>query len=182
MSSSALSRQDVASTRLYRAVWRWHFYANFKKFTFAAALTLAALYGVTKSQAHQSSIGDLVIEHAWSRETKATDDVAAGFMNIVNNGPDADTLISVTATISDKVQLHNMRMNGDRMEMFEMADGIEIPADATVQLKPKSLHVMFFKIKDHPKQGDEFHGTLTFKKAGTVDVEFMVESPDAGME
>ena len=178
MSSSVLPQQDVAATRPYRAVWR--FFAGL--FVIPFLIMLASLYGVTESQAHQSSIGDLVIEHAWSRETKATDEVAAGFMNIINNGPEADTLISVTATISDKIQLHNMQMNGDKMEMFEMVNGIEIPAGATVQLKPKSLHVMFFKIKDHPKQGDEFQGTLTFKKAGTVDVEFMVEPPDAGME
>ena len=41
---------------------------------------------------------------------------------------------------------------------------------------------MFMNIKAHPKMGDEFKGTLTFEKAGTVEVDFAVEAADAGME
>ncbi|MGB8315481.1 MAG: copper chaperone PCu(A)C [Aestuariivirga sp.] len=153
-----------------------------KELTFATALTAAALYNMAPAEAHHAMIGDLMIEHPWSRETTANADVAAGFMSITNNGKEDDKLIKATAEISDTVQLHSMKIENDVMTMFEMKDGIVIPAGQTVDLKPKSLHVMFMNIKAHPKMGDEFKGTLTFEKAGTVEVEFAVEAADAGME
>lgn len=153
-----------------------------KELAFASALTLGAILSIGSSKAHESTIGDLVIEHAWSRQTKATDKVAAGFMKITNQGKQDDKLIKATAEISDKVQLHNMKMENDVMKMFEMKDGIVIPAGQTVTLMPMSLHVMFFDIKAHPKKGEVFKGILTFEKAGVVDVEFEVEAADAGMQ
>ena len=153
-----------------------------KEITFAVALTVASLYNITVGNAHQVTFGNLLIMHPWSRETTANATVPAGFMSIRNNGAEDARLVAATAAISDTVKLHNMTMNGDVMEMVELKDGIVIPAGKTVELKPKSLHVMFLNIKSHPKLGDEFTGTLTFEKAGTVDVDFEIEAADAGME
>jgi periplasmic copper chaperone A len=74
-----------------------------KEITFATALTVSSLFTMEPVEAHQITIGNLVIDDPWSRETTGNAEVAAGFMNIVNNGTEADTLISVTATISDKM-------------------------------------------------------------------------------
>jgi periplasmic copper chaperone A len=35
------------------------------------------------------------------------------------------------------------------------------------------------QLKTPPKEGDSFKGTLTFEKAGTVDVEYDVAAPGA---
>lgn len=158
------------------------FTPTYKALVFAATFTLAFSCGITAGFAHHVTFGNLMIMHPWSRETTANATVAAGFMSITNNGAEDDRLVAATAVISDKVQLHNMTMNGDVMEMQELKDGIVIPAGKTVELKPKSLHIMFLNIKSHPKLGDEFKGTLTFEKAGTVDVDFEIEAADAGME
>ncbi len=153
-----------------------------KEAAFAAALTLSSLYLIATGQAHGATLGNLVIEHPWSRETAAAADVGAGFMTITNNGAEDDRLIGATAEISGMVQLHNMKMENDLMTMFEMTEGIAVPAGQTIELKPKSLHVMFMGLTAHPRMGDAFKGTLTFEKAGTVAVEFAVEAADAGMQ
>ena len=72
-------------------------------------------------------------------------------MKITNAGAADDKLISATAEIAPMVQLHDMKMDGDVMKMFEVEGGIPIPAGATVELKPKSLHIMFMQM---PKQPD----------------------------
>jgi copper(I)-binding protein len=36
-------------------------------------------------------------------------------------------------------------------------------------------------LKERPVEGTAFEGTLTFEKAGTVNVVYEVEAPDAGM-
>ena len=72
-----------------------------KEIAFAAALTAASFCTMVPAESHHAMIGDLMIEHPWSRETTANADVAAGFMSITNNGTEDDELIKATAKISD---------------------------------------------------------------------------------
>jgi copper(I)-binding protein len=155
-----------------------------RSYTRRRALALAVGLGVvslmpaawpTPALAHEIKAGDLLIVHPWSRQTPANAKVAAGFLKIVNNGTTEDRLLSATAEIADSVQLHEMKMVGDVMEMAEVAGGIPIPPGATVELKPKSLHIMFIGLKSAPMPGSVFKGTLTFEKAGTVNVDFEVQ-------
>ena len=148
---------------------------HLKEIAFATALSLGALFTINEGHAEDLKLGDLVIHHTWSPETPAAAPVAAGFLEITNNGKADDTLLKVTAEISDTVQLHEMSMKGDVMKMAELKDGVPIPAGKTVELKPMALHIMFLKLKSHPKLGDHFKGTLTFKNAGTINVDFAVE-------
>ncbi len=152
-----------------------------KEIAFASALTMAAAFNLGSAQAHEVKFGNLVIHHPWSRQSPAAADVAAGFMTITNNGKDDDRLVKATAEISKTTQIHDMKMVGDVMKMEELPDGIVIPAGATVKLKPKSLHIMFMGLKQQVMEGEEFTGTLTFEKAGTVTVDYEVAAPGGDM-
>ncbi|MFN4144145.1 copper chaperone PCu(A)C [Aestuariivirga sp.] len=153
----------------------------FKEIAFATALTLASVFAATAGEAHEVKAGDLVIGHPWSRQSPMAANVAAGFLVITNTGMEDDRLVKATAEISPTVQLHDMKMEGDVMKMVEIPEGIPIPAGATVELKPRSLHIMFMDLAAPPQQGQLFKGTLTFEKAGTVEVEFEVLAPGAVM-
>lgn len=148
---------------------------------FAATLSVAALLPGAASQAHETKIGTLVIEHAWARPSPMVAKAAAGFMKISNTGTEDDRLLRATSTITRNVQLHDMKMEGDVMKMFELTGGIVIPAGQTVELKPKSLHVMFQDIGELPVEGTYFKGTLVFEKAGTTEIEYEITSPDEGL-
>lgn len=147
-----------------------------KGIVFASALTLASFIEPTHVSAHETKIGDLVIERMWAKQSPMKAEVAAGFMVITNNGTVDDRLTKATAEIAPVVQLHNMKMEGDVMKMFELTEGIIVPAGKSVELKPMSLHVMFMDLKTAPVEGQIFKGTLTFEKAGTVEVEYEVSS------
>lgn len=153
-----------------------------KEIIFASALTLASLIAMPDAFAHEIKIGNLVISHPWSRQSPMGADVSAGFMKITNTGAEDDTLVSATADIAPMVQLHDMKMEGDVMKMFEVEGGIAIPAGKTVELKPKSLHIMFMKVAKQPVVNTMFKGTLTFEKAGKVDVEYEVVDANATMD
>lgn len=153
----------------------------FKEVAFAAALTLGALFSFADADAHEIKVGHLVIGHPWSRQSPMGADVAAGFMTITNTGTEEDRLLKATAAITPNVQLHEMKMDGDVMKMAEITGGIAIPPGATVQLKPMSLHIMFMDLKAPVTEGDAIAGTLTFEKAGTVDIDYDVMAPNTGM-
>jgi copper(I)-binding protein len=154
---------------------------RFKEIAFASALTIAAVLDLADARAHEIKVGDLVIHHPWARQSPMGANVAAGFMTITNTGKDDDRLVEADADISTMVQIHTMTMEGDIMKMAELPDGIAIPAGATVELKPRSLHIMFMGLKSPLKEGESFNGTLTFEKAGTVTIEYEVMPPTAGM-
>lgn len=78
-----------------------------------------------------TGLGDLLINHPWTRATPKAADVAAGFMKITNRGGELDRLIGVASTISDVSQIHTMVTENDVMKMQEIKDGPEIPAGAT---------------------------------------------------
>jgi periplasmic copper chaperone A len=152
-----------------------------KEIAFASALSLAALFSLADAQAHEIKLGNLVIHHPWSRQSPAAADVAAGFMTITNNGKEDDRLVGATSAVSSSAQIHDMKMVGDVMKMEELPDGVVIPAGGTVKLKPKSLHIMFVGLKQQVMEGEEFTGTLTFEKAGTVTVDYEVAAPGGDM-
>ncbi|MBB3560491.1 copper(I)-binding protein [Rhizobium sp. BK512] len=96
--------------------------------------------------------------------------VGGGGFTVKNNGATEDRLVSVTSPTSGEVQIHEMAMQDNVMKMRQLKDGIAIPAGKTVELSPGNLHLMFQKVKTPFKQGDKVPVTLTFEKAGKVDL------------
>jgi copper(I)-binding protein len=105
--------------------------------------------------------------------------VAAGFMSITNTGGEADRLVSVDSPIAKTSQIHSMTVENDVMKMQELPEGLEIPAGATIELKPKSYHLMFMQLQQPLKAGDLVEVELMFEKAGAVTIQFAVEPADA---
>ena len=144
-------------------------------------LILAFLgFGVTAAAAHEFKIGDLEIVHPWARVTLKGSTVADGFMKIINHGSTPDRLLSVTVEFAKTGQIHDMKIDGDVMKMQELTDGLEIPAGATVELKPKALHMMFIGVNQELLPDTMMNGELTFEKARKVKVEFMIEPAGTG--
>lgn len=124
-------------------------------------------------------LGPINISLPFSRATLPNAPVGGGFLTIENTGAEADRLVSVASPVSGSVQLHEMAMDGDVMKMRHLQDGIEIPAGETVTLSPGGLHIMFMGLAQAFVEGEAVPVTLTFEKAGTIDMELPVMSPAA---
>jgi copper(I)-binding protein len=125
--------------------------------------------------AHEFKVGDLEIEHPWSRETPVGARVAGGYFTVKNNGASADRLVAVTSEVSAKAEVHQMAVSDGVMTMRRVDGGLEIPAGGTVALESGGYHLMFIDLKRQPRKGESFPATLTFEKAGSVTVDFAVE-------
>jgi copper(I)-binding protein len=139
------------------------------------ALALGAAIIAFAANAHSVSKGDLAIGHPWARETAAGQTAGGGFLTITNKGKTADRLTGGTTAAAAQVQIHTMSMDGGIMRMRPLKDGLAIPAGGTATLKPGSFHIMFVGLKRPFKQGEMIPVTLTFARAGKVDVQFKVE-------
>lgn len=145
-----------------------------------AALALGVMLPLSipmaPASAHEYKLGELEIGHPWSRETPAGAKVAGGYLTVTNHGKEADRLIAVSSDISEKGEIHEMAVNDGVMTMRQLPDGLEVAPGEKVELKPGAYHLMFMGLKAQPKKGERFAGTLTFEKAGKVDVEFAVDA------
>ena len=140
---------------------------------FVPALLLALL--ATGAQAHDYQIGPIAIDHPWTRATPKNAPVAGGYLKITNTGATPDRLVGGATEVAKRFELHEMKMDDGVMKMRELKDGLEIPAGTTVELKPGSYHIMMMSLSRPLTKGDKVKGSLTFEKAGKVDVEFAVE-------
>ena len=131
---------------------------------------------VTGAQAHDFKLGPLEIKHPWTRATPKSATVAGGYLKINNTGSTSDRLTGGSAEVARKFEVHEMSMDGGVMKMRELKNGIEIPPGATVELKPGSYHIMMMNLSRPLAKGDKIKGSLTFEKAGKVDLEFTVEA------
>lgn len=135
----------------------------------AVAVLLTALQPVL---AHDTK--PVQVEQPWARATPPGAKVAGAFAVIENHAATPDRLVSATATVAGRVEIHEMAVTDGVMTMRPLADGLPVPADGSVELKPGSYHLMLMELTGPLKEGEAFAGTLTFEKAGTVPVEFVV--------
>lgn len=141
------------------------------------AFTLLLLFALTQPLwAHGFKLGDMEIGHPWSRETPDGAKVAAGYLFVKNTGATDDKLIAVSSPISEKAEFHEMSVNADGVMTMRELKEIVISAGGEIALKPGGFHIMFVGLKAPTKEGVKFPGTLTFEKAGKVDVEFAVDA------
>ena len=130
------------------------------------------------AHAHSYKIGAIDIGHPYARATAPGQPTGGGFLKLTNKGGAADRLVSASAAVSSRVELHSMKMEGDVMRMRQV-DAVDVPAGETVELKPGGLHIMFVDLKAPLKAGDSFPMTLKFERAGEVTVDVKVEKVKA---
>ena len=147
----------------------------------ARRLFLAAAVSVLvlPAMAQDYKIGSLEITTPWSRATPPSARTGGGFMTITNKGTTADRLVTARSSVSDKVEIHEVQMDGSVMRMRELAKGLEIPPGATVMLKPGGYHIMFMELKAPFAKDAKVPLTLVFEKAGSLDVQLNVEAMGA---
>ncbi|OLP61690.1 hypothetical protein BJF93_08810 [Xaviernesmea oryzae] len=152
--------------------------AAFAALAFAAG-GLTGTVMVTPAFAHHFELGDLLIEHPYARAMLPGAKVGGGYLAVVNKGTAADRLLGATSPAAQSVQIHEMKMDGGVMQMREIKDGLPVAAGGKLELKPGGYHLMFVNPKTPFKEGEMVKATLSFEKAGTVEVEFLV-GPAAG--
>lgn len=148
---------------------------------FAVALAASPALPGSPALAGDVKAGDLMLENPFSRATPPMARTGAGYLTIRNHGAESDRLVAVSCDCADASEVHEMTMENNVMRMRELPDGLPIPAGGTAELKPGGYHLMFIGLKAPFVEGETVEATLTFEKAGSVDVIFDV-GPLGGMK
>lgn len=137
-------------------------------------LVAVAMFSTGAAFAQDYSVGSISIEHPWSRATVAGIPNGAAYFVLKNSGDADDRLLSASASVANKVELHTHLKDGEVMRMRQV-DDIAIPAGGSAALQPGGMHVMLMGLKAPLEQGSSFPLTLVFEKAGSVTIDVIVD-------
>jgi copper(I)-binding protein len=137
------------------------------------ALTLALVVGAAHALAQEFKAGDIVISTPWARATPKGAEVGGAYLTIQNKGATPDRLTGGSADFAT-VEIHEMKSENGVMEMREVTGGLAIPAHGSVGLAPGGYHLMLTHLAHPLTKGDTVKATLSFERAGPVEVEFKV--------
>lgn len=168
----------LGAARVTLNTYPFNRFRSFEERTGVIGFALMLLFALCQPLwAHDFKVGDIEIDHPWSRATPEGAKVAAGYVVIKNHGSAADRLVSATGEIAGRTEIHEMAVDAQGvMTMRPLAEGLEIPAGGQAELKPGSFHIMFLNLQRGAKEGETFKGMLTFEKAGSVEVEYAVQA------
>lgn len=146
-------------------------------------LPFVLMLAATTAQACETvTLGDLTIDHAWSKATIGADRPAVFYVEISNKGTTDDALVGIATPAAGMPMLHETVVK-DGVASMPHAMSIPVPAGQAVKLAPGGYHGMLMGLGAALKAGDRFPMTLTFEKAGEVTINVDVlplraEGPD----
>lgn len=159
-----------------------------KKTVLSIALALAAFqasahdHSTHDHSAHDTAAADtqtyhkvqtindvLTIENARAKATIPGVKVSAGYMKITNETDEPIRLVEAKSSVAKHTEIHRMFMRDSQMAMRKV-DALEIPANDSVELKPKDYHLMFMGVKDAFEPGQEIKVTLVADNGENFDV------------
>ncbi|EAR55814.1 hypothetical protein SKA34_15470 [Photobacterium sp. SKA34] len=128
----------------------------------------------TKTYHEVQNINDvLTIENARAKATIPGVKVSAGYMKITNDTDKPIRLVEAKSSIAKHTEIHRMFMRDSQMAMRKV-DSLEIPANGSVELKPKDYHLMFMGVKEAFEPGQEIKVTLVADNGESFDVQLTV--------
>lgn len=125
---------------------------------------------------------NISVTDAWVRATMPGQPVGAAYMQIES---DADArLVGVSSSAVPRVEVHEMKMDGDVMRMREVK-AVDLPKGRTVSLEPGGFHIMLMNLKKPIMAGDSIPLTLTIESGGkqqTVEVKAEARAMGGAMQ
>lgn len=139
------------------------------------ALACAALF-ITAASAH----AQVTVKDPWVRGTVAGQKATGAFLQLSTT--EAVRLVEARSGAAKIVEIHEMRMEGDRM-MMQAVPGLDLVPGKTLELKPGGYHVMLIDVVKPLNAGDKVPLTLVLegkdKKRIQVDVSAEVRALNA---
>lgn len=130
----------------------------------------------TSGTASQSSSGSsAAASTCWIRQAQKGKNTAAYVCTCVADVEDLDELLSVQSDVADNIELHD-HINDNGVMRMRPVSSILIEKDKTI-MKPGGKHIMLFGLKRDLAKGEKVTLNLTFKNAGTKEIEFVVDQP-----
>ena len=111
---------------------------------------------------------EISVENEWARVTPSG--TGSVYMKIKNNGNSEDKLLSASSDKAGMVMIHRSIREGNISKMIHIHDGIAIPGNSEVSLKPGDYHLMLMDLDKNLSLGDKISIVLNFEKNDSLEI------------
>ena len=137
-----------------------------------SVIVAATMLLADAAHAHSQKFKTLEIVHPWCIETDGNANPVVVSMTIRNTGTKPDRLLRVSAPIAAKTEL---RAGAPAGTQGDVVASIPLERRGELNLKRGGPHILLTGVQKPLGAYDSFPMTLTFERAGKVEVEVMVE-------
>ncbi len=114
-----------------------------------------------------ASAANVSVTDAWARATMPGQQVSGAYMKIAS---DADAkLVGASSPAIPRVEVHEMKMDGDVMRMREVK-AVDLPKGKAVSLEPGGYHIMLMNLKKPIAAGEVIPLKLVVESGGKQQV------------
>jgi copper(I)-binding protein len=114
-------------------------------------------------------LGNIAIGHSWALPSQGPDGQV--FFPLVNNGAEPDAFIGATSDICEKIELRESdHYDEPPLKSIALEPGKPFP------MRPTARHLRLVSLKKSLSEYESFKITLTFLKAGKIDIDVIVEA------
>lgn len=124
--------------------------------------------------AHIYQKGAVTVVHPWARATNGSAPNGAAYLTLTIKGGANDRLIEVQSPVAEKTEMYTRVIEQGSMSMHSVHQ-VRISPERPVAFEPGGLHFLLSGLKAPLKKGDRFPLTLTFERAGPLEVQVFIE-------
>ena len=146
-------------------------------FRYLAGL-LVFLLATTVTSAQHYEAGDILIQSPWARALPPASPNGAVYLTLTNHGAHPDKLLSASADVAERVEVHSHILEDGMMKMRRV-ESVILPPHEDVLFAPGGQHIMLMGLKQPLAAGDRFGLLLEFDQAEQTLVEVVVQMVDA---
>ena len=147
---------------------------------FSCSILTTTVFATLTLASATAAYAQVTVKDAWVRGTVASQKATGAFMQLTTT--EAVRLVEARSGAAKIVEIHEMRMEGDRM-MMQAVPGLDLVPGKTLELKPGGYHVMLIDVVKPLNAGDKVPLTLVLegkdKKRIQVDVSAEVRALNA---
>lgn len=122
----------------------------------------------SKDYAGPWRVGQLIVEQGWARVAPGTTKTGAIYLTLYNEGETEDILQSVTSSSARSAGIHRTAVEGGIAKMVPLPDGLRLPVQTDVSMRPGGIHVMLVGLSGSFAPGNILPIQLSFRDAGLL--------------
>lgn len=132
-------------------------------------LSAAALAACLSSAAFAGDVAFKVTD-SYARSASPAAKTGAAFISLMNMSGTDDRLIGASSPAAKRVELHTHVENDGIMKMVHVEEGFPVEAGGMIMMQRGGQHVMMMGLNGSLEQDAMVPVTLTFEKAGQVEI------------
>jgi periplasmic copper chaperone A len=140
---------------------------------FAVLAILGPAAAAAAGAAEPVRVRHIEVSGPWVRATLGTVTVTAGYMVLRTTDGGPDRLVGAATPAAERVEIHAHVMEGGVAHMRPVP-GIDLDAGRPAALEPGGFHLMLMGVKAPLAEGATVRLTLSFARAGAIDVDVPV--------